>query len=133
VHRLSAGTFQALLIIELLLLALVLVWAFDALPARTTPQQVAAELPHVKQAIVSRLNGASHDPLIALSNGLTARESNVRGLALKGTVYYYYVEGRPNFDPFSRGTVAHSQVEVLLRDVDGPAPLVIYTIHRDNG
>ena len=72
--------------------------------------------------------GRVNDPLTDIAPGISVRASSVRGFALNGRVYYYYFEGQRGFDPLSRGAVAQRDVEVLLRDADGPKPLVIYEI-----
>lgn len=96
------------------------------------PQRVplAATSDHliVRGAVWSRLNGTIADSQIEIAPGVHAQASQVRGLALNGAVYYYYLEGRQNFDPFSRGFVSRTQIELVARDESGPAPLVIYRI-----
>ncbi|NJO82962.1 MAG: hypothetical protein HC828_09150 [Blastochloris sp.] len=82
----------------------------------------------MRQAIFERLDGSINDPLTDVAPGVTARSSNVRGLQLNGVTYYYYLEGAQNFDPLSRSVVAPHHVDIVLRDLDSPVPLVIYTI-----
>lgn len=84
----------------------------------------------VRDAIWARLNGSVPDSLIEVAPGLTARASNLRGFALNGQTYYYYIEGRRGFDPLSRGAVDRSAIEIVLRDDDGPQPLVIYRLQQ---
>lgn len=129
VRRVGPHTFWALVALELALLIGVLVWALPwALPQRAAQSVVSARALEVRDAIASRLSGAVVDPLVELAPGETVRSSNVRGLALGGETYYYYVEGRANHDPLSAGRVQSSQIQPLLRDDTGPAPVVIYTI-----
>ena len=129
VHRIGARTFWTLLALEGLLLTIVLAWAISTLPARTSVQETN-NLPRLQAAIMDRISGAVADPLIEVRPGVSIRSSNVRGLTLNGVTYFYYLEGQPNFDPYSRGAVPAERVETLLRDTSGPAPLVIYTIHE---
>jgi hypothetical protein len=97
------------------------------LPSRA-PLARSADFATVRDAVWSRVNGTVNDPLTDIAPGISVRASSVRGFALNGRVYYYYFEGQRGFDPLSRGAVAQRDVEVLLRDADGPKPLVIYEI-----
>ncbi len=56
--------------------------------------------------------------------------ANPGGLRLNGIVYYYYIEGERNFDPLSRGMVDHADIDIVLRDMSGPRPLVIYRLRH---
>ena len=105
-------------------LALVLVLV---LPSRA-PLAQSADYATVRDAVWSRVNGTINDPLTDIAPGVSVRASSVRGFALNGRIYYYYFEGQRGFDPLSRGAVAPRDIEVLLRDADGPKPLVIYEI-----
>lgn len=111
--------------IGLLAGAALLVLVAAATPDRT-PLARSADIVTVREQVWSNLNGAVNDPLVELTPGVTARQSNIRGFALNGQVYYYYVEGRQNFDPLSRGRLRQDQVELLMRDDAGPQTLVIY-------
>ncbi len=126
VHRINAHAFGLLLAVEVVLLAAVLVWAVAWLLPTPTPYAPAQSLAPVQEAVRAHVSGAVPDRLIELTPGTSARESNLRGFSLAGTTYYYYVEGRANFDPLSRGSVDSAQVEVLARDDTGPASIVIY-------
>lgn len=131
VRRLGPRAFWALLALELALLTAAFVWLLPhVLPQRTPQSVIVADAPLVRDAIADRLSGAVLDPLVELTPGETVRASNLRGLALGGVTYYYYVEGRANHDPLSAGLVRGDQIQQLLRDDAGPAPVVIYTIHK---
>lgn len=122
---------RALLILmggELLLLFGVLIWAVGWLFPAPTPFAPKQDLTPVVQTVRGSLSGEISDPLIDVTPGVSVRSSNLRGLSLDGTVYYYYVEGRTNFDPLSRGAVASDAVEVMLRDTSGPSSIVIYRL-----
>lgn len=82
----------------------------------------------IRAALHSHLDGTFEDPLIEAMPGVFVRSSNIRGLRLNGVVYYYYIEGERNFDPLSRGAVDYDAVEVVLRDVSGEFPLVVYRL-----
>lgn len=129
IYGISAQTFWVLLAIEGVILAVVLAWVLSILSPQTPAASAGSALPTVRAAISDRLAGVVNDPLIDVVSGTSARASNVRGLSLDGVTYYYYVEGSQNYDPYSRGLVAEERIERLLRDVSGPAPIVIYTVH----
>jgi hypothetical protein len=97
------------------------------LPPRV-PLVRSADVTTIRDAVWARVNGTINDPLTDIAPGISVRASSVRGFTLNGRIYYYYFEGQRGFDPLSRGTVARRDVEVLLRDADGPKPLVIYEI-----
>lgn len=98
------------------------------IPSRT-PLVASAEPAQVRDAVLARLNGDVLDPLITVDGGL-ARASNMRGFSLNKTVYYYYLDGEPGFDPLSSGQVSRNQVEIVLRDSQGSHQIVVYTIRR---
>jgi hypothetical protein len=97
------------------------------LPSRA-PLARSADFATIRDAVWARVNGTINDPLTDIAPGISVRASSVRGFALNGRIYYYYFEGQRGFDPLSRGAIAQRDVEVLLRDADGPKPLVIYEI-----
>ncbi len=97
------------------------------LPSRA-PLARSADFATIRDAVWARANGTINDPLTDIAPGISVRASSVRGFALHGRVYYYYFEGQRGFDPLSRGAVTQRDIEVLLRDADGPKPLVIYEI-----
>jgi hypothetical protein len=127
VWRLSPRVFWSLVGVEMVILAAALLWALNMLPA-STPLTASGNIVYVQDAVWARLMGTVNDPLIEVQPGINVRESNMRGLSVDGTTYFYYVEGNQNFDPLSRGAVSENQVDVLLRDTRGPLPLVVYTI-----
>lgn len=98
------------------------------LPAAGLPLVAAADALRVRDAVLARFSGEIADPLVQAGAGDFVPASSLRGFALHGVTYYYYLEGAPGYDPLSRGIVAPEQVEVVLRDTSGPRPLVIYTL-----
>jgi hypothetical protein len=119
--------FWALCALLGVVLAAVLMTLIMSVPA-PVPLARSADAMTVRDAVLARLNGAAADPLIELAPGVTARQSNIRGLSLGGRTYYYYVDGQPRFDPLARGVLVQDSVEVVLRDERGSQPLVIYTV-----
>lgn len=126
--RINSRLFATMLGLTLLLLVTVLIWFLGALVPLQTPLAARQDLAPIHEAILARHAGAVVDPLIAVAPGVSARASNLRGLSLGETTYYYYFEGEPGFDPYSRGAVSADQIELLLRDMSGPLPLVIYRL-----
>ena len=113
---------EALFVASMLAVVLALI-----LPSRA-PLARSTDIATVRDAVWARVNGTINDPLTDIAPGVSVRASSVRGFTLHDQVYYYYFEGQRGFDPLSRGAVAQRDVEVLLRDADGPKPLVIYEI-----
>jgi hypothetical protein len=97
------------------------------LPSRL-PLARSADVATIRDAVWARVNGTIDDPLTDIAPGISVRASSVRGFELNGQVYYYYFEGQRGFDPLSRGAVSERNIGVLMRDSDGPKPLVIYEI-----
>lgn len=128
VRRVGPRTVTVLVGLELVLIVGVLAWALATLVPPATPLAAPHDLTPVQEAIRARVGGAVNDPLVEIRPGLSARASNLRGFQLDGATYYYYVEGKANFDPYSRGAVATDRIEVLLRDSSGPATVVIYRL-----
>jgi hypothetical protein len=122
--------FWMLFAIEGAILTVVLLFSLYLFLPTHVPAVDTVDYARVREAIWSRLNGDVSDPLIEVAPGVTARSSNLRGFALNGRTYYYYIEGRRGFDPLSRGTVDISAVEIVLQDTGGPQSLVIYRLRE---
>jgi hypothetical protein len=128
VHRISSRALIIMMGVELTLIFGVLVWAlFWMLPA-STPFASQHNLAPVVETVRNSLSGTINDPLIDIVPGVSARASNLRGLSMGGSVYYYYVEDHANFDPLSRGVVGSDAVEIMLRDTSGPSVIVLYRL-----
>lgn len=127
-HRISSQALVLLMGAELVLIFGVLVWALMWLLPAGSPFAARQDLAPVVEAVRGSISGNINDPLIDVRPGVSARASNLRGLSMDGSVYYYYVEGRANFDPLSRGAVASDAVEIMLRDTSGPSSIVIYRL-----
>lgn len=127
-HRLGPRLFTVLVGAELLVLIGVMAYALFVLLPPPTPLAAPTHLAPVEEAIRARVGGAVNDPLVAVAPGQSARASNLRGFSLGGETYYYYVEGRANFDPLSRGAVQRGEVEILFRDTSGPETVVVYRV-----
>ncbi len=119
--------FVVMIGLELGFLLSVLIWLLIATPL-PTPLATAPDLTPLTREIQARLSGAVVDPLIEIKPGVTIHASNLRGFRYEGAVYYYYVEGQPNYDPLSRGIVRADQVEMMARDTSGDHVIVIYRL-----
>lgn len=121
--------FWGLFIINALLFGslLVALLLMSHLPASSL-SPLEAEM--LRAAVFTRLDGTVDDPLIEAAPGVFVRSSNPGGLRLNGTVYYYYIEGERNFDPLSRGIVDRADIDIVLRDMSGPRPLVVYRLRQ---
>ncbi|NNJ12594.1 hypothetical protein EKD04_019905 [Chloroflexales bacterium ZM16-3] len=128
VRRISSRALIIMMGVELTMIFGVLVWALFWMLPVSTPFASQHNLAPVVETVRSSLSGTINDPLIDIAPGVSARASNLRGLSMGGSVYYYYVEGHANFDPLSRGVVASDAVEIMLRDTSGPSAIVIYRL-----
>lgn len=126
--RLGSQTFWLLFAAEAAVIAVLLAIVLVALLPPRTPLAQAPDTAVVREAVLARLNGKIHDPLVEIRSGVTVRASNLRGFTLNGAVYYYTVQGQQEGDPLSRRLVTPDEVQVVLRDGSGPAPLVVYQI-----
>lgn len=132
IKRIGPRSFLLLCVVEGLLVAAVFLFVLFALaPQQPVPLARSGDYATVREAIWARLNGTIDDPLVEITAGVSARESNVRGFTLHGQTYYYYIEGQRGFDPLSRGAVGSDRAEIVARDEDGPRPLVIYRLPND--
>jgi hypothetical protein len=128
IRSISSRALVVLMGVELVLMFGVLVWALAWLLPAGTPFASKSDLTPVVETVRGSLSGAINDPLIDVKPGVSARASNLRGLSMGGSIYYYYVEGRANFDPLSRGAITSDSVEIMLRDSNGPSEIVIYRL-----
>jgi hypothetical protein len=128
VPRRTHGSFWMLFALEACLVAGVLALVLAVLLPSRLPLARSADVATIRDAVWARVNGTIDDPLTDIAPGISVRASSVRGFELNGQVYYYYFEGQRGFDPLSRGAVSERNIGVLMRDSDGPKPLVIYEI-----
>ncbi len=131
IKRIGPRTFLFVCALEAVLITAVFLFALYALAPQHVPLARSGDYAAVREAIWARLNGAIDDPLVEITAGVSARESNVRGFTLHGQTYYYYIEGQRGFDPLSRGAVDYQGVAIVARDEDGPKPLVIYRLRSN--
>lgn len=120
--------FTLMIGIELCLLVSAVGWLLSATPSRT-PLSANPDLTPLVDEIRGRMSGEIIDPLIEVKPGITIRVSNIRGFRYAGSIYYYYIEGAPNYDPLSRGIIRPDQVEIVLRETSGTQTIVLYRVH----
>src|SRR5215470_11534996 len=99
IKRIGPRSFLFLCALEGLLIAALFLFAVYTLAPQAVPLARSSDYASVREAIWARLNGSVDDPLVELTAGVSARESNLRGFRLHGQTYYYYIEGQPGFDP----------------------------------
>lgn len=125
VWRPSSQVFWVLLALQALVIVVILAGVLNSLPSGLPLSQADTPL-RVRDFVLAGDRAA--DPLIEVVPGVLQRSSSLRGLQFQDQTYYYYYEGRSNYDPLSRGAVTADQVELLLRDTEGGTPLVIYRV-----
>jgi hypothetical protein len=127
VRRISQRLFWLLFALVGLLVVGMLLFVLPLLLPPRAPLAQSGDYMTVRAAIYSRLSDAA-DPLVEVAPGVSAPASSVGGFTFNGYTYYYYREGRANFDPLSRGSVARDQVELVSREALGQDIVVIYRV-----
>jgi hypothetical protein len=127
VRRVGQRAFWLLFALVGLVFIGILLLASSSLLPPQAPLAQSGDYAKVRAAIRSRLSDAS-DPLVEVAPGVSAPASSVGGLALNGYTYYYYREGRTNYDPLSRGSLMRDQVELVSREALGHDVIVIYRV-----
>lgn len=126
--RIGPHTFLLVCGIQGVMLAAIFFWLLFALTPQRAPLVQSGDYAAVREAMLARINRTVDDPLVELSPGISARESNLRGFSLNGRTYYYYLEGQPGFDPLSRGAVDARAIEIVARDDTPSGLLMIYRL-----
>jgi hypothetical protein len=127
VRRIGQGAFWLLFGLVGLFVASILLLAISLLLPPRAPLAQSGDFATVRAALHARLSDPT-DPLTEVAPGVSVPASSVGGFALNGYTYFYYREGRANFDPLSRGAVAREQVELVSREALGQDVLVIYRV-----
>ena len=127
VRRFGQRAFWLLFAMVGLLFVGILLLALSSLLPPQAPLAQSRDYATVRAAIQSRLRDPA-EQLVEVAPGVSAPASNVGGLTLNGYTYYYYREGRANFDPLSRGSIARDQVELVSREPFGQDVVVIYRV-----
>lgn len=71
-----------------------------------------------------------NDPLIEIEPDIWVKQSNIEGVDINGTTYYYSLFPHMSYDPVAAGKLSVEEVEVLMRDET--LPLTIYTEKRES-
>src|SRR5687767_10633355 len=89
-------------------------------PAQLSPDQ----LDH----ILSYARGMQPNAaLVQVRPGVFAKFSNVHGVTLNGTTYYYDIASRQPFGPLRSGTLTESQINPIAREAQPNFLILIYT------
>jgi hypothetical protein len=67
------------------------------------------------------------DTLVQVRPGVFAKSSNVNGVTLNGTTYYYDIASHQSFGPLRSGAVTESQVNVVGREANQNFLVLVYT------
>lgn len=121
-----------------ILLALAAVGASMALPHQATRAIVpdrATRQPANRADLTSTIlsyieNEREDDPLVQVSGGIWAKRSNVEGISINGTRYYYALLPHASFDPLSRGQVSLDDIQIVQEIREGEFTILIYTIRQ---
>ncbi len=90
--------------------------------------------PDLFRTIVSYIDSEREDdPLVQVRPGIWAKRSNVEGVLINGTRYYYALLPHASFDPLSRGEVSLDDIQIVQEISEGDFTIVIYTIRPAPG
>lgn len=128
VKRIGPRIFLMICGIQGAVIAAIFFWMLFVLTPQRVPLAQSGDYATVREAILARINRTVDDPLVELTPGVSARESNVRGFTLNNQTYYYYIEGQRGFDPLSRSAVDTREIEVVVRDQTQFGQLAIYRL-----
>ncbi len=67
------------------------------------------------------------DTLVQVRPGVFAKHSNVHGVQINGTTYYYDVASHQSFGPLRSGALTESQITVVGREAQPNFLIVVYT------
>ena len=67
------------------------------------------------------------DTLVQVRPGVFAKSSNVNGVPLNGTTYYYDIASHQSFGPLRSGALTESQVDVVGREANPNFLILVYT------
>lgn len=68
------------------------------------------------------------DPLVEIEPGVWVKTSNISGVQVDGTTYYYNLSPHMSFDPVSRGLLKPSMIDVVYKDKDPDVSYIIYKL-----
>jgi hypothetical protein len=96
-------------------------------PSVPPPSAVAPLAPADAQYVLSFARGLRQDdPLVQVRPGVLAKKSNVEGVEVGGRTVFYDVTPHQSYGPLRTGKLSESQVEVLARDTESGALILVY-------
>ncbi|MBI3942883.1 MAG: hypothetical protein HY326_07705 [Chloroflexi bacterium] len=103
-------------------------------PVQVPIIQVGADSGQLEAVIMAFVDGRSdiQDPLVKLRDGIYVKTSNLNGIQIGPTRYFYSLAPESSFDPVSRGLVTPAQVEIVsqINDSEG-FHITIYRVKSD--
>lgn len=66
------------------------------------------------------------DPLVQVRPGVFAKKSNVEGVQIAGRTVFYDLVPHQSYGPLGSGKIKKSQMDVLARDTDAGALILVY-------
>jgi hypothetical protein len=91
-------------------------------PAQLSPDQLEHILSYARAM-------QPDDTLVQVRPGVFAKHSNVHGVTLNGTTYYYDIASHQSFGPLRSGAIPESQVNIIGREAQ-PGFLVLVYIRK---
>ena len=89
-------------------------------PAALSPEQLDHVLSYARAM-------QPDDTLVQIRPGVFAKSSNVNGVQLNGTTYYYDIASHQSFGPLRSGAVSESQIDVVGREAQPNFLVLVYT------
>jgi DNA/RNA endonuclease YhcR with UshA esterase domain len=97
-------------------------------PDRDQPAQ-ALEQAAIVEKMLGYIEGEqADDPLVEVEDGIFVKSSNVHGILIDGTRYYYSLFPHMSFDPVVAAKIGEEQVTIFYQDDDPAFPVIIYTV-----
>lgn len=109
--------------------SLILALTYTSLASiQTRSSTIKAPSQAVLDAILRYVNEwqKEKDPLITLLNGAQVKSSNVYGVEIEGTKYFYRLSNSASFDPLSQGDELDKYEVITVIDSDTPWEVQIY-------
>jgi hypothetical protein len=89
-------------------------------PAQLSPDQLEHILNYARAM-------QPDDTLVQVRPGVFAKSSNVHGVTLNGTTYYYDIASHQSFGPLRSGALSESQVNIIGREAQPNFLVLVYT------
>ena len=89
-------------------------------PAQLSPEQLEHVLGYARAM-------RPDDSLVQVRPGVFAKHSNVHGVTMNGTTYYYDIASHQSFGPLRSGAVTESQISVVGREAQPNFLVLVYT------